>query len=432
MQSLLARLRSAVAGLSVVAAVLLGSLPLGAGEVTPSDRVSNALNVREAPSTASPVLLELHPGERLPHLGSVPYWHRVQLPDGRVGFVSSAWSLVLHGEGTDAADLGDEGSPGGTAGDSEAAADSHSSQGDFDFWISESLIKRIAQENTLMFPIRLRLTHRSRVHKLSSDCEIHIAAQPIDSSDKAGPPAFVVEPPNLCHFAEPSGGDWETMITNEMIDRDCTVWGFPRIYDEHLVGDETPTNPHHMLEIHPALKIECDNAGTLDATTFLAHFAGMSEIQPSSAAKCFDTKLWVRRNAGKQRYEFRAQRHKHCGNFASFEYSVFDEWIRRLGNGGHSALMRVRPEGMPLRTLKLYTYPGTAIDDIIESYLASAEVHQGGVVHGMLTFDYFSIVRTIRSRTGEWLPVTDWAEVKFPLALVAFGAKSDPDPEEHD
>jgi len=248
----------------------------------------------------------------------------------------------------------------------------------------------------------------------------------------AAPPSVVVEPPNLCKNDAPGGDSWASLVTDQLIGKTCLVRGFPRIYDEHLVGDATATNPHHMFEIHPAMNIECEGGGSIDATTFMAFHEGMSEIKPSSAAKCFGTELWVRRNSSAGRYEFRAKREKNCGNFASFEYSMFKEWIRELPHGGHSALIRVRPEGLPYTTLKLYTYPHTRADEVVATFAASDEQQHGGVMHGMLTFDYFSILKVLRDRDRNWLPASDWTRVPFPLALVAFGPKTDEDPDEHD
>jgi competence protein ComEC len=65
--------------------------------VTPSDRVTRFVNVREEPSADSERLARLHPGERLPLIESVPRWHEVRLDDGRSGFVSKSWTVVVPG-----------------------------------------------------------------------------------------------------------------------------------------------------------------------------------------------------------------------------------------------------------------------------------------------------------------------------------------------
>lgn len=301
--------------------------------------------------------------------------------------------------------------------------------GAWDFWLSKDLVEKLATENTLFFPMRLRMEARSGVHGLSSDCEMHIAGTPVDAVDKAAPPSVVVEPPNLCKNKPLGGGSWNKFFDNHVIDETCEVTGFPRIYDEHLQGDETKTNPHHMLEIHPAMSITCGGT-TVDFRSFLAYHDGMAEIKPTSAASCFDTHLWARRNDAKNRYEFETDRKKTCGNFASFEMSIFTEWIRELSNGGHSAIARVSPEGMGPETLKIYTYPGTAEDTLLASKMASTDPHFGTYLHGMMSFDYFSIVKALRTQQGDWIDFDGWKEVAFPLALVVFGSKEDPDPEE--
>jgi hypothetical protein len=43
-------------------------------------------------------------------------------------------------------------------------------------------------------------------------------------------------------------------------------------------------------------------------------------------------------------------------------------------------------------------------------------------VHGILTYDYFSMLRAIgQDGGGELAKPTDWKEVKFPAALVVLG-----------
>jgi competence protein ComEC len=79
------------------AAVILLSSGVGAAspQVTPSERVVNAVNVREEPTVASPILGELRPGEKAELVVSVPHWHRARLLDGTEGFVSKAWTDIV-------------------------------------------------------------------------------------------------------------------------------------------------------------------------------------------------------------------------------------------------------------------------------------------------------------------------------------------------
>src|SRR5688572_14415548 len=70
-----------------------------ADQVVPRDTVTNHVNVRQGPSTASVPIGTLAPGEQLEFIESVDRWHVVRLPDGNRGFVSKAWTLVVPGEG---------------------------------------------------------------------------------------------------------------------------------------------------------------------------------------------------------------------------------------------------------------------------------------------------------------------------------------------
>lgn len=77
-------------------AILTGvSTAVAAPSVQPSERVERNVVVRSAPTTESAPLDALHPGERLDLVGDVPRWYEVRLPDGRRGYVSKAWTIVV-------------------------------------------------------------------------------------------------------------------------------------------------------------------------------------------------------------------------------------------------------------------------------------------------------------------------------------------------
>ncbi len=63
--------------------------------VVPSDLVTMRVVLREGPSTSTPDIGSLRPGERLPFVGSVPRWHQVELADGTLGFVSKGWTRII-------------------------------------------------------------------------------------------------------------------------------------------------------------------------------------------------------------------------------------------------------------------------------------------------------------------------------------------------
>ncbi|HYC99553.1 MBL fold metallo-hydrolase [Brevundimonas sp.] len=91
--------------LSFWAAILLSFCAIGTASaqdaVTPSDRVRRNVVVRAEPTTDSAALDRLVPGDQVQLGGEEPGWYRIRLPDGREGFVSKAWTVLI--EGPDAA-----------------------------------------------------------------------------------------------------------------------------------------------------------------------------------------------------------------------------------------------------------------------------------------------------------------------------------------
>ena len=64
-----------------------------ADSVVASDRVQSGLLVRK--DAAGPVIARLLPGERGTWVATRGGWHQIELADGRMGFVSAAWSRVV-------------------------------------------------------------------------------------------------------------------------------------------------------------------------------------------------------------------------------------------------------------------------------------------------------------------------------------------------
>ena len=64
-------------------------------KVVPSSRVVAAVVVREKPTTSSEALARLRPGEALELEDEASGWYRVRLPDGRIGYVTKSWTIVV-------------------------------------------------------------------------------------------------------------------------------------------------------------------------------------------------------------------------------------------------------------------------------------------------------------------------------------------------
>jgi beta-lactamase superfamily II metal-dependent hydrolase len=69
-------------------------------EVTPSERVSSAVLVREGPSTDTAILARLRPGDSAKVVREVPGWYEIELANGSRGYVSKAWTVMVGESGT--------------------------------------------------------------------------------------------------------------------------------------------------------------------------------------------------------------------------------------------------------------------------------------------------------------------------------------------
>jgi len=82
-----------------ITVILIGLLVWGSqgfgAVVTPSDRVTSRLNVRDGFSTTTGIVGKLQPGEDALFIESVPRWNKIQLDSGQEGFVSKSWSIRL-------------------------------------------------------------------------------------------------------------------------------------------------------------------------------------------------------------------------------------------------------------------------------------------------------------------------------------------------
>lgn len=305
------------------------------------------------------------------------------------------------------------------------------------FNITRAFLENLGAQKTFLPTYKIRMEHRSRVKSLTEDCEVHLAGFFQESFEFGEPAAVVVEPPNLCKF-RPNGnnpstsslatlrGIWHPRLDNDVLNENCEVTGFPRIFTEHLTADPNdapPSNPNHVFEIHPTTRIACAGVQALDFIKNLRSFPTLRHIQASSAHTCITgLKLWVRYHEQEDHYEFAQQRPGVCGNLAIVEVtSVPREWIQATP-GGHTAIARITTNGADDLTLKLYAIEGSAANDWLARVKAGKpQLNDPRLVHGIFTYDFFSIVRAIGDSGGVLGKPDQWREVRFPLAFVLLG-----------
>jgi hypothetical protein len=293
----------------------------------------------------------------------------------------------------------------------------------------------------LRWAAEMKMGERSNVHGLSADCELHVAARLPNNRLIAAPRGLVVEPPNVCRRRVPQisqtgaiGDAWTAYFDANVKDETCTVTGFPRIFTEHSAGGGgSGSNPDHVVEVHPVSELRC-GADTINFVPLIRIFAGMRKIQANSARTCLeDRTLEVRqRGSGDQiRYEFAEAGAKgsggSCGNFAVLDAHIGKDYLREMTNGGdYAALAQAWIGDSGPFPLKVYAYKGTAVGDSIAALLANpddlAELRLS--VHGLFTYDYFTIAQTIQDDARQWLPADSlkvWKPVPKPLAFVIYG-----------
>ena len=84
-----------MAGLLLAATALACSHTAAAQEVVPSPSVRSRVIVRAAPARTGADVGSLRPGERAALLEAGDGWHRIRLPEGRQGFVSARWTVLV-------------------------------------------------------------------------------------------------------------------------------------------------------------------------------------------------------------------------------------------------------------------------------------------------------------------------------------------------
>jgi len=289
--------------------------------------------------------------------------------------------------------------------------------------------------------VSLKLGDHSAVHDLGSDCELHVAGRFPNGRIIGNPAGVVVEPPNVCKARLPQipqNGSiktaWSGYFDGNVTGKTCEVTGFPRIFTEHSSGGEAgSSNPDLVVEIHPTVGLDC-GGGNLDFLSLLKAYSGMRQISAKSTVACLDERqLFVRqRGSGSSiRYEFLEKGAKGqngtCGNFVVVDAHIGKEYLRALSNGGdHVALAQVWVGDSGSFPLKVYTYKGTPEDDKIAQLMADPDETKTleMQLHGLFTYDYFTIVQTVQDSSWHWLSASDlhdYKEIPRPLSLVVFG-----------
>ncbi len=258
--------------------------------------------------------------------------------------------------------------------------------------------------------------------KPSNDCEFHFRFTPSGQIWRGAPyPHYVAEPPNACLYDENGTYNddqgslakrWRTW-TEALEGKTVTVEGVPRIWFEHTKGQEHPSNPHHVLELHPVTVIDIlgDQPKSIRAVKWIHDIPSFKGIKTSTVQSIFENgDVRARRIGGNQievSYEGR------LGNFARLDVQ-FDLTSAKKLNKGYR--MRGRVANVSGYAASFLAIEGTNIYDELETRLKHQHKTARIKVLGLISIDPVSVLAAA-SQAG--------SKVTRPYQFVLFGEEGD-------
>lgn len=277
------------------------------------------------------------------------------------------------------------------------------------------------------------------MHNYRNDCELHIGAALTDASISDFQ-FTVLEPPNICE-APGSNEAWRQDM-DALQGSVCNAFGVLRVWPEHLEVSRYCSNPGHVLEVHPLLRIDCTNGDSYDFLSMLYVPEELGFKEPSRAREMMDMHLWLRRdgsvpggtNMVSFDYGFGDNHSRgHASNFARLRVRILPEYIRQplddndVSRGFATVIARVLPvnrqgnsDSARREMLKIYAVEGTTFfDNLIDRIDTTGPGDELDIV-GIFTFDSLSIIKVIEDSNP---PFGEWVNVPYPVSFIAFGER---------
>jgi len=254
----------------------------------------------------------------------------------------------------------------------------------------------------------------SNVHALKSDCELHFGGH--TPNFKGDPDGLVMEPMNVCVQPFPNETEFQKArwlkFANDITGTVVTVSGVPRIWPEHLVGGNEPSNPNHAVEIHPLTSVKT-GAQTFDFVTNV--FAGGYEggVQEPSALRIAEkTTVAVTRNGDSADVSFQAGT---IGNFTVLDIVIDRDSITDDGAGSfrmNADVVIDEENSVPVRVV---TIKGSPINDDIAK--AKAKKKKNINMHALVLFSLSpqALLDAANQSNGKSVPVD------MPIQLILYG-----------
>lgn len=267
-------------------------------------------------------------------------------------------------------------------------------------------------ENIVVTLDKVTITGHSGVHPLKDDCEMHFGAQVAGySGDPAG---WVLEPMNVCEkpfFGEPEqkNASW-TRFARGLVEKTVRAAGVPRIWPEHLDGEESDSNPNHAVELHPLTHLTGPGQDRDFSSFVFAPETYQGGVGCNTAEKILTkTKVGVTRKSDQVEIDFAGGR---IGNFTVVDVRIGKENIRQV-SGGHRASGEVVLESGETVPVSLVTAAGARIDARFERIRNGARPTVRLEVLVLFSLDPEALLRAAAGSTRQ--------DVAQPLQLIVYG-----------
>lgn len=256
----------------------------------------------------------------------------------------------------------------------------------------------------------------SSVHTLQNDCEMHFGASSVGfGGDPAG---LVLEPMNLC--VEPFFGktthnntDW-TRFGNSLVGKKVKIEGVPRIWPEHLVGGNEPSNPNHAVEFHPLTKI-IQGTKKYDFTSFIYAPESYRGGVGFETAKTIVEEVAVGAKTVNDTVEIDVDAAR-IGNFTALNVKVYKAKIESV-QGGHRMEGEVVFSRNSHFAVHMVTVKGTDLDDRMESFKNGSRASMSFEALVLFSLSPQELYASaLRSQTDG-----QRVEVEKPLQLILYG-----------
>ncbi len=261
-------------------------------------------------------------------------------------------------------------------------------------------------------------TGNSGVHKLVNDCEMHFGDTVTGYT--GDPPGFVMEPMNVCLekcFGKSTyrEGDW-TSFGAALLHRNLQVEGVPRIWPEHLDGQESDSNPNHALEIHPLSKVITSDK-SYDFSGFIYAPEGYPGGVGAETARAIleEIEVNVTRQGEDAEVDFGAGR---IGNFTMLDVRFQRDNIK-VAEGGHRTDAEVVLSRTKSCRVSLITVAGSGIDDQMKKLMTGRRKTIRFEALVLFSLDPLALLRAAEKGTG------DKVAVENPIQLIVYGAPGD-------